>query len=107
MRAMGGVTRAAVPWEGAAVLVLPACSKTLDLQGFVFHPFKLNVSAFTSNKVIVILAVVALKKHNVAVAFVSEDVRRHSVEKPAVVRNDQRVTGKRLDGLLKGAQRFN
>ncbi len=51
-----------------------------------------------------VIRVVTLEPHYLALALEGEDVRRHAVEKPAVVCDDDRTAGVVEQRLFKGAQ---
>jgi hypothetical protein len=51
----------------------------------MFHSFRLRVFAFTGNKVVVILAIVALEKHHFAVIFVRQNMCGDTIEEPTIV----------------------
>src|SRR3954454_18151745 len=53
--------------------------------------------------VLFVLAVVAVEPVDAALAFESEDVRRHAVEEPAVVRDDDRASGERFQRFFERA----
>ena len=54
-----------------------------------------------------VFAVGAGEEFDLRVAFKGEDVRRHAVEEPAVVRDDERRSREGQDGFFQRAQGFH
>ena len=67
----------------------------------------IGVDAEAGAAVFFVLRVVAVKPTDLALALKSENVRRHTVKEPAVVRDHDGASGEVLEGFFQGAQRVD
>ena len=65
-----------------------------------------GVRAFPFLEVLDVGLIVPLEPHHLGIALEGEDVRRHAVEEPTVVRNDHRAAGEIEKGFFQRAERM-